>query len=126
MNAPMWSNFTGFPNQSTLNQNFSDTTIKSSEEQKATYEKVATYCNNWYAPIFSDEKPTIPETISSTIIGTGVVEVVPVDLKSESEATKPKESSKDLTIPPIKIEQSDLLNAVLIGLGVVFVIKILQ
>lgn len=126
MNAPMWSNFTGFPSQSKLNQNFSDTVIKSSQEQKATYEKVANACDNWYAPVFSDEQKTPPETVTTTIVGTGVVEVVPVDLKNESEVKATEQSSKDLTVPPIKIEQNDLLNAVLIGLGVVFVIKILD
>jgi hypothetical protein len=35
-------------------------------------------------------------------------------------------STQALTIPPMKIEQNDLLNAALVGLGVVFVLKILE
>jgi hypothetical protein len=56
MNTSIWSNFTGFQSQNTLNQNFSDTVIKSSEQQKATYERVAGYCKSWYAPVFASDK----------------------------------------------------------------------
>lgn len=124
MNTLTWSNFTGFPDQSILNQNFADTQVKSSEEQKATYEKVAHACEKpWYSPIFSnDEKPAIVSSGIGVVVG--AVEVVPVELKENKLDSKP--DAKPLTIPPIKIEQNDLLNAVLIGLGVVFVFKILQ
>lgn len=126
MNASMWLNFTGFPSQSKLNQNFSDTVIKSASEQKATYEKVATACDSWYAPIF-DDVPQEPAT-TEVAIATGTVEVVPIELKSEEKPAEPAtaNTAQALTIPPIKIKQNDLLNAVLVGLGVVFVIKILE
>lgn len=118
-----WLNFTGFPDQTILNQNFSDTQIKSSEEQKATYEKVASACDSWYAPAFADEvKPELA-------VAAGAIEVIPVDLKDSSEttdATTNSTDSKSLTIPPIKVEHNDLLNAILVGLGVVFVLKIID
>lgn len=117
----MWLNFTGFPGQTKLNQNFADTVIKSSEEQKATYKKVAAACDNWYAPIF-DDAPKEPST-ESVAVAAGAVEVIPIDLKSEPAEEK---SAEALTLPPLKIEQNDLLNAVLVGLGVVFVLKILE
>jgi hypothetical protein len=122
MNTSIWSNFTGFQSQNTLNQNFSDTVIKSSEEQKATYERVAGYCKSWYAPVFASDK-VLADSDNSTSVGVGVgVEVVPVDLKEN--VSEP--STQALTIPPMKIEQNDLLNAALVGLGVVFVLKILE
>jgi hypothetical protein len=122
MNTSIWSNFTGFQSQNTLNQNFSDTVIKSSEEQKATYERVAGYYKSWYAPVFASDKD-LTDSDNSTSVGVGVgVEVVPVDLKEN--VSEP--STQALTIPPMKIEQNDLLNAALVGLGVVFVLKILE
>jgi hypothetical protein len=122
MNTSIWSNFTGFQSQNTLNQNFSDTVIKSSEQQKATYERVAGYCKSWYAPVFASDKVST-DSDNSTSVGVGVgVEVVPVDLKEN--VSEP--STQALTIPPMKIEQNDLLNAALVGLGVVFVLKILE
>ena len=122
MNTSIWSNFTGFQSQNTLNQNFSDTVIKSSEQQKATYERVAGYCKSWYAPVFASDKD-LTDNDNSTSVGVGVgVEVVPVDLKEN--VSEP--STQALTIPPMKIEQNDLLNAALVGLGVVFVLKILE
>jgi hypothetical protein len=122
MNTSIWSNFTVFQSQNTLNQNFSDTVIKSSEQQKATYERVAGYCKSWYAPVFASDKVST-DSDNSTSVGVGVgVEVVPVDLKEN--VSEP--STQALTIPPMKIEQNDLLNAALVGLGVVFVLKILE
>lgn len=123
MNTSIWSNFTGFQDQNVLNQNFSDTVIKSSEEQKATYERVANACaTDWYKPIFDNE---VEKTVGDkTDVKTEVkAEVVPIDLKNE--LSEPK-TTEDLTIPPVKIEQNDLLNAALVGLGVVFVLKILE
>jgi len=129
---PIWSNFTGFPDQSTLNQNFDNTRIGSSDEQRATYERVAGACaKEWYKPIFDTQPKTVEEAPdgSVTIVAAGV-EVVPVDLKEENPSVAkdaPKDtSSQTLTIPPMKIEQNTLLNAVLIGLGVVFVLKIID
>ena len=128
MNTSIWSNFTGFQNQNVLNQNFSDTVIKSSEEQKATYERVAGYCKSWYAPVFASDKVSTNSDSDNTSVGVGVgVEVVPVDLKENVSEPKVSESTTQaLTIPPMKIEQNDLLNAALVGLGVVFVLKILE
>ena len=125
MDTSIWSNFTGFQDQNVLNQNFSDTVIKSSEEQKATYQKVANACSsNWYKPIFDNEKKSETNSDKTEVKPVEVkAEVVPIDLKSELPEPKTTEA---LTIPPVKIEQNDLLNAVLVGLGVVFVLKILQ
>lgn len=125
MDTSIWSNFTGFQDQNVLNQNFSDTQIKSSEEQKAVYEKVANACNPWYSPVF--EEPTSDTTANPVVaVGVGVVEVVPVDLKEEKKSDVSTTNAQALTIPPLQIEKDDLLKAVLIGLGVVFVLKIID
>jgi hypothetical protein len=116
-----WLNFTGFPQQNVLNQNFSDTTIKSSEEQKETYFRIANYCKEWHTPVFSNDVVKFPES---------QVPIVAVELKEVIKETSPTKSespdtSKELTLPPIKIEENTLINALLIGLGAALVYKIL-
>jgi hypothetical protein len=126
MDTSIWSNFTGFQEQNVLNQNFSDTQVKSSEEQKAIYEKVANACNPWYSPVFEEANSDTPTPTDATIVGVGVVEVVPVDLKEEKKTDVSTTNAQALTIPPIQLEKDDVLKAVLIGLGVVFVLKIIE
>lgn len=126
MDTSIWSNFTGLQNQNVLNQNFSDTQVKSSEEQKAIYEKVANACNPWYSPVFEEANSDTPKTVDATVVGVGVVEVVPVDLKEEKKTDVSTTNAQALTIPPLQLEKDDLLKAVLIGLGVVFVLKIIE
>lgn len=124
-----WLNFTGFPDQTVLNQNFQDTTIKSSQEQKDTYFRVATACQDWYTPVFSNDVVTPPKSAP-----TPEVPVVSIELKEvkreepkASVTTSPAENSAQaLTMPPIKIEERTLLNALLIGLGAALVVKILS
>ena len=118
-----WLNFTGFPKQNTLNQNFKDTTIKSAEEQKETYYRISNYCRDWFTPVFSNDVARFPEAPTAN------VEVISVELKEtvkEGKAEAPTTDSKALTIPPVKIEESTLLNALLIGLGAALVVKIIS
>lgn len=117
-----WLNFTGFPQQNVLNQNFKDTTIKSAEEQKQTYYRISNYCRDWFTPVFSDD--VVPQEAPAAS-----VEVVSVELKEtvkEGEQPSKTTDSKFLTVPPIKIEESTLLNALLIGLGAALVVKIVS
>lgn len=117
-----WLNFTGFPQQNVLNQNFKDTTIKSADEQKETYFRISNYCRDWFAPpVFSNDVVPAPQASAN-------VEVISVELKEavkEGKADTPTDS-KALTIPPVKIEESTLLNALLIGLGAALVVKIIS
>ena len=125
-----WLNFTGFPDQNVLNQNFEDTTIKSAQEQKETYFRIATACKDWYTPVFSNDVEQFPKPAP-----TPDVPVVSIELKEvkreqpQSATTTPtlaEDSAKALTMPPIKIEERTLLNALLIGLGAALVVKILS
>ncbi|MBM3201307.1 MAG: hypothetical protein FJZ56_02740 [Chlamydiae bacterium] len=125
-----WLNFTGFPNQTVLNQNFQDTIIKSSQEQKDTYFRVATACQDWYTPVFSNDVVIPPKSASVPevpVVSIELKEVKREEPKSSATASSaPAENSpQGLTMPPIKIEERTLLNALLIGLGAALVVKIL-
>jgi hypothetical protein len=115
--------FTGFQWQNQFNQNFADESRKSIQQQIDSLFTLANQhrCDN--VPEFADESKYLPvKEVSPKEKVEAIVSIVPVDLKESELAT-----AKPLTQPPIQqTKQDDLLNAVLLGLGIVVVLKILS
>lgn len=115
--------FTGFQWQNAFNDNFTNDSRKSVQEQIDFVFGLANNCRANDVPEFADEKQYLPvKEVSPLSKVEAIVSIQPVELKSEQEL----KSSKELTEPPKQTKQDELLNAVLIGLGVVVVLKILS
>ena len=115
--------FTGFQWQHAFNDNFANDSRKSVQEQIDFVFGLANNCRGNNVPEFSNEKKYLPvKELSPVTQVEAIVSVQPVELKSEQDL----KSSKELTEPPKQTKQDDLLNAILIGLGVVVVLKILS
>jgi len=116
--------FTGYQWQTVLNQNFANDSRQSIQTQIDSLFTLANQkrCNN--VPDFADESKYLPvKEVSPKEKVEAIVSIVPVDLKESKELN----TAKQLTQPPIQqTKQDDLLNAVLLGLGIVVVLKILS
>lgn len=115
--------FTGFQWQTQFNQNFANDSRQSIQTQIDSLFTLANQkrCNN--VPEFADESKYLPvKEVSPKEKVEAIVSIVPVELKDSELAT-----AKPLTQPPTQqTKQDDLLNAVLLGLGIVVVLKILS
>ena len=114
--------FAGFNWQNQFNDNFADDRVKTVQQQVDYIFNIANNCRGEdYKPLFTNDKEVLPvQEITPKEKVEAVVTIVPV----KEEELK---STKALTEPPKQqAKQDELLNAVLIGLGVIVVLKILS
>lgn len=125
----VFKGFAGFPAQNPFNNNFLNDSRRTVQEQINYLFGIANSCRKDYKPVWSGETKYLPikddsgnvvKSINPVMPTESVVTIIPV---SESEF----KSKIELTEPPKQqTNQDDLLNAVLIGLGAIVVLKILS
>lgn len=118
---------------------FADSQIEFSDKKLSVSEQLGILCDEVdktkFTPIFVDDKkfcskiPSVISKVSVKIAATSVPNVV-VDNITKPNVTTTTTTTKgasvqDLTIPP-DTKNTDLLNAALLGLGIIVIIKILS
>lgn len=104
--------FVGFPAQNPLGKNFYNDANKTVEEQRQMLFTLANSHRGCYTPIFANQTKCLPVTTTTEPAATVAI---PVPI-----------SAKALTEPPQKKEENVLLNAVLVGLGIVVFVKLIS